>query len=104
MAGKLQFTLQEYKDAARKWRSDFLRLPIIGCDETLKFMTGRPGIRYKESVGTLNASAQFAPYSPTRSEDVNLPCSTCPEIFYLCIIPGSVEHCIKLIFVIRSAV
>ncbi|WP_308266606.1 hypothetical protein [Prevotella sp.] len=72
MAGKLQFTLQEYKDAARKWRSDFLRLPIIGCDETLKFMTGRPGIRYKESVGTLNASAQFAPYSPTRSEDVNL--------------------------------
>ena len=47
MAGKLQFTLQEYKDAARKWRSDFLRLPIIGCDETLKFMTGRPGIRYK---------------------------------------------------------
>ena len=72
MAGKLQFTLQEYKDAARKWRSDFLRLPIIGCDETLKFMTGRPGIRYKESVGTLNASAQFAPCSPTRSEDVNL--------------------------------
>ena len=32
MAGKLEFTLQEYKDAARKWRSDFLRLPIIGCD------------------------------------------------------------------------
>ena len=72
MAGKLQFTLQEYKDAARKWRSDFLRLPIIGFDETLKFMTGRRGIRDKESVGTLNASAQFAPYSPTRSEDVNL--------------------------------
>lgn len=72
MAGKLTFTLQEYKDAAHKWRSDFLRLPIIGCNDTLKFMTGRPGIRYKESVGTLNATAQFAPYSPTRSEDVNL--------------------------------
>ena len=72
MAGKLTFTLQEYKDAARKWRSDFLRLPIIGCNDTLKFMTGRPGIRYKESVGTLNATAQFAPYSPTRSEDANL--------------------------------
>ncbi len=72
MAGKLTFTLQEYKDAAHKWRSDFLRLPIIGCNDTLKFMTGRPGIRYKESVGTLNATAQFAPYSPTRSEDANL--------------------------------
>ena len=30
MAGKFSFTLQEYKDAARKYRSDFLRLPIIG--------------------------------------------------------------------------
>ena len=50
MAGKFSFTLQEYKDAARKYRSEFLRLPIIGCEETLKFMTGRPGIRYKESV------------------------------------------------------
>lgn len=72
MAGKLQYSLEEYRDAARKYRSDFLRLPIIGCDETLKFMTGRPGIRYKESVGSLTASAQFAPYSPTRSHDVNL--------------------------------
>lgn len=72
MAGKFSFSLDEYKDAARKYRSDFLRLPIIGCEETLKFMTGRPGIRYKESVGTLNASAQFAPYSPSRSDDVNL--------------------------------
>ena len=72
MAGKLQFSLDEYKDAARKYRSDFLRLPIIGCNDTLQFMTGRPGIRYKESVGTLNATAQFAPYSPTRSKDANL--------------------------------
>ena len=72
MAGKFSFTLQEYKDAAHKWRSDLLRLPIIGCGETLKFMTGRPGIRYKESVGTPTASAQFAPYSATRTEDANL--------------------------------
>lgn len=64
MAGKFSFTLQEYKDAARKYRSEFLRLPIIGCEETLKFMTGRPGIRYKESVGTLTAGAQFALTSP----------------------------------------
>ena len=72
MAGKFSFTLQEYKDAARKYRSDFLRLPIIGCEETLKFMTGRPGIRYKESVGTLTAGAQFAPYKPSRKTDANL--------------------------------
>ena len=70
--GQLVYSLDEYKDAARKYRSDFLRLPIIGCDETLKFMTGRPGIRYKESVGTLSGTAQFQPYTPTRTQDFNL--------------------------------
>ena len=72
MAGKFSFTLDEYKDAARKYRADFLRLPIIGCESTLKFMTGRPGIRYKESVGTLTANAQFAPYKPSRKTNANL--------------------------------
>lgn len=45
MAGKLNFTLEEYQDAARKYRKDLLMLPIIGIQDTLKFMTGRPGIR-----------------------------------------------------------
>ena len=35
-------------------------------------MTGRPGIRYKENVGTIYADAQFAPYKATRTGDVNL--------------------------------
>ena len=72
MAGKLQFTLQEYQEAAHKWRKDLLMLPIIGIEETLKFMTGRPGIRYKESVAMLNGNAQFAPYKPARRSDFNL--------------------------------
>lgn len=59
MAGKLQFTLEQYQEAAHKWRKDLLMLPIIGIEETLKFMTGRPGIRYKESVAMLNGNAQF---------------------------------------------
>lgn len=72
MAGKLKFTLQEYQEAAVKYRKELLMLPIIGCDETLKFMTGRPGIRYKERVGFMNGSAQFAPYKPKRRTDVDL--------------------------------
>ena len=72
MAGKLQFTLEEYQDAARKYRKDLLMLPIIGIQETLKFMTGRPGIRYKESVAALNGNAQFAPYKPARRSNFNL--------------------------------
>lgn len=70
--GKLTFTLQEYQEAAAKYRRDLLMLPIIGIEETLKYMTGRPGIRYKENVASLNGNAQFAPYKPTRQTDYNL--------------------------------
>lgn len=72
MAGKLEFTLQDYQQAATKWRSDLLKLPIIGCQETLKYMTARPGIRYKEQVGQISGDAQFGPYNPSRSTDFNL--------------------------------
>ena len=72
MAGKLTFTLQEFQAAATKWRSDLLMLPIIGIQETLKYMTARPGIRYKENVGALSGDAQFGPYKPSRSTDFNL--------------------------------
>lgn len=72
MAGKLTFTLEQYQEAATKYRSDLLMLPIIGIQETLKWMTSRPGIRYKENVGALSGSAQFAPYKPSRSTDFNL--------------------------------
>ena len=72
MAGKLQFTLEEYQDAARKYRKDLLMLPIIGIQDTLKFMTGRPGIRYKESVAAMSGNAQFAPYKPSRRSNFNL--------------------------------
>ena len=72
MAGKLTFTLQEFQEAATKWRSDLLMLPIIGIQETLKYMTSRPGIRYKENVGALSGDAQFGPYKPSRSTDFNL--------------------------------
>ncbi len=47
-------------------------LPIIGIGDTLQYMTGRPGIRYKKRVGTLTGDAQFAPYNPQRAVDYNL--------------------------------
>ena len=72
MAGKFKFTLEEFQAAAVKYRSELLMLPIIGIGETLKFMTGRPGIRYKERVGSLTGDAQFAPYNPKRAVDYDL--------------------------------
>lgn len=72
MAGKFSFSPEEYQQAAHKYRSELLYLPIFGCKDTLKYMTSRPGIRYKESVGTLTGDAQFAPYNPKRAVDFNL--------------------------------
>ena len=46
--------------------------PIIGCQDTIQHMTPRPGIRYKENVGSIYGDAQFAPYKPSRSSDFNL--------------------------------
>ena len=72
MPGKLQFDLAAYQEAAHKYRPELLMLPIIGIKDTLKFMTARPGIRYKESVAAVNGTAQFGPYKPSRSTDFNL--------------------------------
>ena len=83
MAGIFKFTPEQYQEAAHKWRKDLLMLPIIGCEETLKHMTKRPGIRYKESVGELTGSAQFAPYKSSRrtNMDLNLDFRTLETFF-----------------------
>lgn len=75
MAGKFSFSPEDFQQAAIKYRSELLMLPIIGCQDTLQFMTSRPGIRYKERVGTMTGDAQFAPYNPARSTDYNLDLS-----------------------------
>ena len=72
MPGKLQFDLAAYQEAAHKYRPELLMLPIIGIKDTLKYMTARPGIRYKESVAAVSGNAQFGPYKPSRSTDYNL--------------------------------
>lgn len=72
MAGKLKFSPEDFQNAAIKYRSELLMLPIIGCQDTLQYMTARPGIRYKERVGTVSGDAQLAPYKPTRASDFNL--------------------------------
>ena len=72
MAGKLQFSFQDFQHAAHKYRSLLLKLPIIGIEDTVKYMTQRPGIRYKESVAFSSGNAQFAPYKPARRTDFNL--------------------------------
>ena len=41
MAGKLKFSPEDFQNAAIKYRSELLMLPIIGCQDTLQYMTAR---------------------------------------------------------------
>lgn len=74
MASELTITpsLEKFQEAATIWRKELLYQPIIGIQNTLQYMTPRPGVRYRENVGTLNGTAQFAPYKASRATDVNL--------------------------------
>lgn len=72
--GKLVYDLNDFQKAAITFRKDLLRLPIVGINDTLQYMTPRPGVRYSELVGASSADAQFAPYKAgCRTEmDLNL--------------------------------
>lgn len=70
--GKLIYTLEDFQKAAITFRKDLLRLPIIGIQETLQYMTARPGVRYSELVGSSSADAQFAPYKAGQRSELNL--------------------------------
>lgn len=61
-----------YQEAARKWRKELLHLPIIGLEETLKYMTVRGNIRFKETVGAIALGAQFQPYKQNMSSEKDL--------------------------------
>ncbi|MBD5227067.1 MAG: hypothetical protein HDS67_03315 [Bacteroidales bacterium] len=57
MAEKLSFTLAQYQEAATIYRKDLLMLLIIGIQESLQYMTGRPGL-------TANPVSHFSPLPP----------------------------------------
>lgn len=70
--GKLSYNLQDFQKAAITFKKQLLRLPLIGIQESLKFMTPRPGVRYSEMVGSSSFNAQFAPYKAGKRTNSNL--------------------------------
>lgn len=70
--GKIQFNLEDFQKAATTFRQELLRLPIIGINDTIQYMTPRPGVQYKELVGSASVNAQLAPYKAGRRTDTNL--------------------------------
>lgn len=53
----------ELNTAAQKYRNELLLMAVLGLSETLKHMTLRTGIRYKETVGQLDGPVELMPYT-----------------------------------------
>lgn len=62
----LTFSDEEYEKAAKKWQREFMLMPLFAAKDTLKYMTGMPGVRYKVALPTVEGQAQFAPYRSDR--------------------------------------
>ncbi|WP_346700904.1 hypothetical protein [Barnesiella sp. An22] len=67
MAHTISFSDEEYKKAAEKWRKELLLIPMMAAKDSLRFMTGIPGVRGKLHVGTAASNAQFGPYKASKS-------------------------------------
>lgn len=69
MPATLDLSAENLATSAHLYRQELLQLPVISLEESLRHMTIRPGIRYKETVGELGGTVQLGPYSDTRTDD-----------------------------------
>jgi hypothetical protein len=72
MAGEtfgVKITDDDLSKTARKYRSELLMMPVMALENSLKYMSLRPGIRYSETVGELSGDMQFGPYSESRVDN-----------------------------------
>lgn len=53
---------QAWKKAAEKWGRVFLKMPVLAMGDATKYMTGLPGCRTNQHLGTVESEAQFYPY------------------------------------------
>lgn len=68
----LNCTDQDFLTSARKYRKEFLRLPVLRLLDVLKGnFTLRPGIRFEEKVYDIDVDWEFGPYDPKRTEEAD---------------------------------
>lgn len=53
----------ELQGSAQTHKKKLLRLPSIGLEEAMLYMTARPGVMHKETVGKIGANAELGPYT-----------------------------------------
>jgi hypothetical protein len=68
--GQINITPAQLAQSAQTYRQDLLMMAVIALQSSLKHMTLRTGIRYKETVGELSGGIEIGPYSETRIDDV----------------------------------
>lgn len=54
--------------SAQKYAKELLMLPSIGLTELIPYMTGHPGVTYKQTIGELFANSQLRPYNGSNNE------------------------------------
>ena len=77
-----------WKEAAKRWHREFLKMPVLAMKDTTKFMTGLPGCRTNQYLGTVESEAQFYPYVANQRGDG----STAIKFEELAIFFGSMIH------------
>lgn len=60
----ITITPQELAESAHKFRRELLTMPAKRIAELAKYMTPRPGVTYKYTVGSLSGDVELAPYNP----------------------------------------
>lgn len=65
---------EDWKQAAKQWHRELLKMPVIAMGDSLKYMTGLPGCTTNQYLGTVQASAQFYPYAADKrgSSETNI--------------------------------
>lgn len=64
-------SFEEYKKAAEKWERVYVKVPVLSAKDTTKYMTGLPGCRTNQHIGTAESKAQFYPYVANKRGNAN---------------------------------
>ncbi len=60
---------EQLQKTAKTYRQQLITMPTKGLEQSLKYMTLRPGIRVSETVGELLGDAELGPYDENRVSD-----------------------------------
>lgn len=64
--GKVVITPEQLAQSAATIRRELLQLPLLSLGAALKYFSIRTGIRFSETVGTLDGNFEMGPYNPDR--------------------------------------